>query len=396
MPVMQLTKKNVDSVPFFKKKGHQILYHDRDLKGFGLRVGSDTKTYFVQRAVNGRPVRTTIGKHGLFSPDQARNRARELLVNMINGTNPNKVKKENKSEIITFQQAFDKRIEAKGSKLSETTVAGYKSIMSRYLSDWKNKSLTDITKSMIMDRYAHITKEHGPYVATQAMRMFSVTYNYARYLNTELGENPVVVLSLTKSWHRATRRQTVVKSYNLPAWYSAVMSEQNETVRDYLIMLLFTGLRRSEAAQLKWEDVDFNEKTFTVHETKNGHSHVLPFGQHLEGMLYNRSANRINEYVFPGVGFPGHIKDPKKAVKRVTELTGIKFSAHDLRRTFITTAESLDLSPYTIKYLINHRTNNDLTGGYMVLDVNRMREPMKRIEAKLLELVKYDKKISNT
>ena len=288
MPVMQLTKKNVDTIPFFKKKGHQILYHDRDLKGFGLRVGSNSKTYFVQRLVNGRAVRTTIGKHGLFAPEQARNEARELLVGMIKGVNPNKLKKEQrnkKPEIVTLAQASVKRVEAKGDKLSKVTALGYENMLKRYLSDWGNKSLADITKEMIMQRYSEITKNHGPYVATQAMRFFSVTYNYARYLSKELGENPVIVLSLTKSWNRSVRRQTVVKSYNLPAWYQAVMDEPNDTARDFLIMLLFTGLRRSEAAKLKWEDIDFKESTFTIPQTKNGYSHTLPFGKQLEGML---------------------------------------------------------------------------------------------------------------
>lgn len=45
---------------------------------------------------------------------------------------------------------------------------------------------------------------------------------------------------------------------------------------DYLTLLLLTGLRRSEGAQLKWADVDFAEKTLTVRETKNGDDHVLP------------------------------------------------------------------------------------------------------------------------
>ncbi|HEY6043831.1 MAG TPA: hypothetical protein VIU43_02935, partial [Nitrosospira sp.] len=46
-------------------------------------------------------------------------------------------------------------------------------------------------------------------------------------------------------------------------WYEGVMllrddhtSQQSALVADYLLFLLFTGLRRKEAATLKWSDID--------------------------------------------------------------------------------------------------------------------------------------------
>ena len=55
------------------------------------------------------------------------------------------------------------------------------------------------------------------------------------------------------------------------------------------------------------------------------------------------------------------------------------FTLHDLRRTFITIAESLDIPAYALKRLLNHKDSNDVTAGYIVSDVNRLREPMQRI-----------------
>src|SRR5256885_8699905 len=40
-------------------------------------------------------------------------------------------------------------------------------------------------------------------------------------------------------------------------------------VCDYLELVLFTGLRRNEAAALRWANVDFKDKLLTVKETKN-------------------------------------------------------------------------------------------------------------------------------
>jgi hypothetical protein len=58
------------------------------------------------------------------------------------------------------------------------------------------------------------------------------------------------------------------------------------------------------------------------------------------------------------------------------ELSGIKFTIHDPRRTFITTAESLDILAYALKRLLNHKMNNDVTSGYLIIDVEHLRKPM--------------------
>lgn len=52
---------------------------------------------------------------------------------------------------------------------------------------------------------------------------------------------------------------------------------------------------------------------------------------------------------------------------------------HDLRRTFITIAEGLDISAYALKRLMNHKMNGDITAGYIVTDVERLRKPMQQI-----------------
>lgn len=59
---------------------------------------------------------------------------------------------------------------------------------------------------------------------------------------------------------------------------------------------------------------------------------------------------------------------------------------HDLRRTFISIAESLDIPAYALKRLLNHRADTDVTGGYIVIGVERLRLPVERIAARILEL----------
>ena len=77
MPVLKLTKTSVEKLPLSNKG--QVLYHDEILKGFILRVGQKTKTYCVYSTVNRKPRQITIGRHGVYTAEQARQAAREKL-----------------------------------------------------------------------------------------------------------------------------------------------------------------------------------------------------------------------------------------------------------------------------------------------------------------------------
>lgn len=118
---------------------------------------------------------------------------------------------------------------------------------------------------------------------------------------------------------------------------------------------------------------------------------MLPLSDFVYQLLKQREAAskvgpvaQIAGYVFPGSGKTGHLIESKTSISKITKETGIKFSPNDLRRMFITVAEGLDLSPYALKMLVNHKiaTTSDVTGGYMV-HVNRLKEPMQRTSDRL-------------
>lgn len=67
--------------------------------------------------------------------------------------------------------------------------------------------------------------------------------------------------------------------------------------------------------------------------------------------------------------------------------SGVSFSIHDLRRTFITIAESLDIPAYALKRLLKHKMNNDVTAGYIIADVERLRQPMQKISDYILKCI---------
>lgn len=276
--------------------------------------------------------------------------------------------------------------------LKPRTRDGYECVLNLVIPDWLNKPIVKITQQMIAKRHAEFGHNHSKAGANHAMRVLRAVFNFAmhEYQNDDgkpiVTVNPVIYLSHIRGWFRIERRQTVIKTHQLNAWYFGLSNLLNETEysqgsmwHDYLLLMLLTGMRKTEAASIKWEDVDLKEKTFTLRDTKNRDIHTLPMSDAIIDIFKRRKLLQRNEFVFPADSKTGYITEPKKIVQRVADLSNVPFTLHDLRRTFATVAESLDFPAYALKRLLNHKMTQDVTAGYIMKDVERLRKPMQEI-----------------
>jgi len=400
MPKLKLTKSGVEKLPYYlpspqQPKKNQELFWDTELVGFGLRVTGTSKTYIVEKRVNRRTVRARIGRHNQIPTDKARKIAQKLIYEMTDGKDVNARKQAIQGESITLQQAFDEFLEKRD--LKERTVWDYQRAMNISFKIWKRKRIIDVTREMVSRHYTKLGDQIGKAQANQSMRFLRSLINFAagQYENGDgkplIKDNPVSIITQTKTWYRVERRQTIIKNHDLASWFEAVDLLNSDLVKDYLKVLLFTGLRRQEAMKLQWDQVNLKAKTLTVIDTKNRNPLTLPFGTFILKLLKDRKSKATDSpFVFPGSGKTGHLVESKYQTAQVTKESGIKFCLHDLRRVFINTAESLDISSYAVKQLVNHSTNGDVTAGYMVSDPERLRKPMERIETHLLRLCRKD------
>jgi integrase len=381
---IKLTKKNVGDAELPINKD-QVFYRDTELKGFALRVTSNgSKSFVVEKNIGNKVRRITLGKYGALTAEQARKEAQKIIGQIATGVDPIAEKRTAKMNTITLNEVFDDYTKARKS-LKHNTLYNYKRVLTIAFAGWGSKPFLSITKDKIAKHHEKLGKENGEAYANLAMRLLRALFNFAagQYEDAQgkslITENPVKRLSQTRAWYRVERRQSFIKAHELAPWYMGVQQLQNEVLRDYLLLILLTGLRRQEAATLRWDQVDLTDKTLTVLDTKNHESHTLPLSNYLYELLLSRSQRKINDYVFPGTGAAGYIIEPRKQMANVTKSSGIHFTVHDLRRTFITIAEGLDVSAYALKRLMNHKMNGDITAGYIVTDVERLRKPMQQI-----------------
>ncbi len=383
MKKQKLTKSVIDRLPF-AEAGKRYEAWDSDLKGYGVRVSASEKTFIVMRRVNGKLTRVTLGKHGVLTADEARKKAIKIISELGDGVDVNAEKTRKRDRSNTVSDMLESYFLAR-QELKPRTVTTYRDLFRLYLHDWQGKPIGEITKDMVAARHLKIAKQSGKAAANNTMRTFRAVYNYANELMDDaLPVNPVKRLSNTRQWFKVERKQTLINEWDLPKWFDAVMVLKNATIRDYLLLLAFTGGRREETASLKWDRVDMENRFFVLTETKNGKPLPLPMSDFIYGIFQSRLALRENNFVFPGTGKTGHLIEPRKQMAKVTKETGVKFTVHDMRRTYASAIDGI-VGHYELKSLLNHAADaGDVTFGYVVKTARKIQPLMDMVSETLM------------
>jgi len=146
----KLTQKMSDTTPH-PAPGGQLIVRDEELKGFGLRITQGAKSYFVERRVNGTKRRVTIGRADLLSLEEARLKARQILLDMASAIDPTAEKRNEKTASITLIELLEEYLQVRTLKAS--TVSVYRRVITRKLKDWLHRPVVEITKDMVQLRH---------------------------------------------------------------------------------------------------------------------------------------------------------------------------------------------------------------------------------------------------
>ncbi|MBT3042953.1 MAG: integrase family protein [Candidatus Thiodiazotropha sp. (ex Codakia orbicularis)] len=368
------------------RKSRYYIY-DVKVPQLGVTVyPSGSKSFHIRTTVHSQTRRIAIkkGKYPGMKIAQARKAALDLLSEVAGGGDPVEKRRGEKIIEVTLREILERylseRRDRQNNPLKPYTKKDYRKAINETFKDYLDKPLTDITSDVVLKLYK-ARKEGSPSRASNAARVLSALFNFARveYRKADgesyFSSNPVDAIKERKLRYVAPRRKTHIAKENLRQWFDVVESIDTQ---DYLKFILLTGIRGGEADGLQWEHIDFNRESFTLVDPKNRETVELPLPSSLKVKLYERRQ---------GSGKVFEVSDEGRWLRKtVIKKLGIEFTRHDLRRTFATVAEGLDISWLSIKRLMNHKTQESgVTEGYIMVDMDRLKAASKKVEEAILE-----------
>ena len=104
---LKFTKRALEALPP-APAGGRATYHDTECNGLTLRVtDAGAKSFILQRRINGKPERVTLGRFPEMTIEQARKAAAGAHVKINDGTSPNAVKRAERARAATLADVLD-------------------------------------------------------------------------------------------------------------------------------------------------------------------------------------------------------------------------------------------------------------------------------------------------
>lgn len=379
-----------------------IDYQDAQQAGFGLRVyQTGTKTFFYRYRFGGKLQRLNLGTYPATKLADARKNARKAQIMAREGFNPKRHKTFNfetpalagtaqaqtNANALFLPPIIEIYIKeyCPSKRNAASTIADKKRTLENIANTtWRNKTLPEITTSMVSDLLDTI-------VSRKEFALANKTYRYLRHFFNFTVDKGYIETSpcdrMKKPCPDASRSRFLSPDEIRVLWRVA---EDHAFPFGYIAQLaLLTGQRRNEIAHMKWSEINVADKTWEIPgtRTKNKKDNIVPLSDTALSILVKiralqnttrepipRGTNRpppgyhpkSSKYVFPSMASPNRpcsgISNAKNRMARDAKI--FDWRIHDLRRTVTTHLGKLSVPQEVKKRILNHALGKDVTDVY--------------------------------
>ena len=396
--------------------GHTVYIFDTDPKQLCVRVTpAGAKSFAYRGKLHGVSLRITIGSTETWALADARAEARRLQTQIDNGDDPRQVKADKREAKETAAAA--KAVKEIGESVTVGTV--WAEYLAARKPQWSERHYRDHVEDMhpggaVRSRSAALTVP-GTLASLAALRLIDLTPERVEQWAAEealkrptrarlslrllkaflfwcarhptykgfVGFNAASSKTAKESLGKAKVKNDVLQREQLPAWFAAVRQIGNPVISAYLQSLLLTGSRRNELAALRWEEVDFQWNSLTIHDKVEG-LRVIPLTPYVSSLL--SALPRRSEWVFSSpMAASGRLTDPSTAHGKACAVAGLNMTLHGLRRSFATLCEWTETPSGIAAQIQGHAPQGVREQNYIRRPLDLLRMWHVKIEAWILE-----------
>jgi integrase len=342
---MRLTDANVAALTVAPDKA-EIIVFDQDTPGFGIRVRrGGSKRFIYQYKLNGTNRRVTFKETNV---KRARAAAQILAAKVTLGADP-ALEKEAAHDAAgdTFKRCLDRYLARPQGKRRNSTLNEMRRHLERNLAPLHRLHIKKIDRRRVADELARVTVENG-FVQSNRTRS-----SLSAFLNWCIGEGYIDInVAAATNKHEEIARSRVLSDAELRTIWNAL--PEHGDYRDLIRLLILTGQRLREIANLSRREIDFDKATITLppSRTKNNREHVVPLSAPALAILKG-SMHDARELVF-GTGLSG-FSGFSKAKRELDERAKLSspWVVHDIRRSVATGLAKL-VQPHIVECVLGH------------------------------------------
>jgi len=336
------------SVAALKVPAHksEIIAFDDLFPGFGVRVrAGGSRRFIYQYKLNGHNRRVTFKEANV---KRARAAAQILAAKVTLGADP-ALEKEAAHDAAgdTFKRCLDQYLGRPQGRRRESTLQEIRRHLERNLAPLHRLHIKAIDRRRVADELMRITAENGAIESNRTRASLSA------FLNWCIGEGYVDVnVAAQTNKHEEIARSRVLSDAELRAIWRA-LPEQGD-YGDLIRLLILTGQRLREVANLSWLEVDLDKAILTLppSRTKNHREHVVPLSAPALAILQERTRGD-RELVFGtgAHGFGGFSRRKRELDERAKLKAA--WVVHDIRRSVATGLAKL-VQPHIVECVLGH------------------------------------------
>jgi integrase len=367
----------------------RVYVYDQRTPGLAyLLTENGARSFYLYRKIDGKPVRIRLGGEEI-TIEQARTLAAKHNGKIAEGQNPQEEIRQRKHE-MTVGKLWEWYLEHH-AKPHKRSWKRDEQQWRDHLSDLSARRLSSVKRSEVQELHTRIGENVGPIAANRAIEILRTMFNVATDKLDWHKPNPCKGIERFKE----NERDRFLQADELPRFFAALEQEPSQLFKDYFVVLLFTGQRKSCVGAMEWPHIDMTAGVWTIpaEQSKNGKLITVPLASDVMTILKRRYEERgDSRYVFPSYGKCGHLVESKFGFKRIRERAGLKdVRQHDLRRTLGSWQAAGGSSLQIIGRSLGHISER-ATRVYSRLHLDPVRESVNAATAAMRAAVKAGKK----